>query len=137
MNDINEVLWIGKVVRVMSEHGYDLSAGDAISIVKELKAFLQNKECEVVYEDDTEEEEYPILSVDDLCLGMTVRYNRPNGGYQLDIDHAKAHLKLNETYIVSDYEIHSSSTDVFLEGFDERNRFNSCLFSVVNTNDSN
>jgi len=136
MNDINEVLWIGKVVRVMSEHGYDLSAGDAISIVKELKAFLQNDEC-VAYTDTEEDEEEPRLSIGDLCFGMTVRYNRPNGGYQLDIDHAKAHLKLNETYIVSDYEIHSSSTDVYLEGFDERNHFNSSIFSVVNTNDSN
>ncbi|CAM3296840.1 MULTISPECIES: hypothetical protein [Paenibacillus] len=50
------------------------------------------------------------------------------GGWNGEAELAARVLTVGEVYIISEISIHQSSTTIYLEGFDERQGFNSVLF---------
>jgi len=79
----------------------------------------------------TEEEIKKFSSMDIYSPpGSKVVYKGPVGGYPGDKVRAERHLKAGQIYTIKHLDVHSYSTDVYLEEVTEQ-AFNSVLFDNV------
>jgi len=63
----------------------------------------------------------------DIKIGDTVLFNRPDHGYGFNQERANAHLTVGTKYTVTDVEVASWTTDIYLAGHE--GGFNSVLFT--------
>lgn len=70
-----------------------------------------------------------IVDIFKLKPGSKIRFSYPNNGYDYEILEASKLLTVGNIYIVKSVDIHSSSTEIYLEGF--HSCFNCVMFSDV------
>lgn len=75
-----------------------------------------------------EDERY--LEVEDLVIGLKVRYAHPTAGYPADQERCKENLELGAVYTVNKFEIDSWYTNIWLEEV-PTTHFNSVMFNKV------
>ena len=63
--------------------------------------------------------------------GRKIAFKHPNAGYKYDQDLAKEHLELDKVYTIRRLEVHSWSSQVWLEDISGDVSFNTVLFDDV------
>lgn len=75
-----------------------------------------------------EDERY--LEVEDLVIGLKVRFAHPNSGYPTDQERAKEYLELGAVYTISNFLVDAWYTNIWLVEVPDMH-FNSVMFNKV------